>query len=188
MRHEMQGATGLGARDKRWDRVRGAAAAQGVGWLTVQWPALVQKSGAGAESGRPCTPNEAIQKEQAGELRNPHPGVLRRGRNRPAAEPCRRSSSAVIMTGRLPAVHRPLSGLCGRWRGAVRHDRRQPAGVRELPGPPRPGCWGRRAPRRPSPWLISVGRERGWRAHRCLGKHDRDSNAAQPGKSSIHLL
>ena len=65
----MQGATGLGARDKRRDRVRGAAAAQGVGWLTVQWPALVQKSGAGAESGRPCTPNEAIQKEQAGELR-----------------------------------------------------------------------------------------------------------------------
>ena len=96
---------------KWWDRVRGAAVARGVGWLTVQWPALVQKSGAGAESGRPCTPNEAIQKDQAGELRNPHPGVLRRGRNRPAAEPCRRSSSAVIMTGRLPAVHRPLSGL-----------------------------------------------------------------------------
>ena len=186
MRHEMQGATGLGARDKRWDRVRGAAAAQGVGWLTVQWPALVQKSGAGAESGRPCTPDEAIQKEQAGELGNTHPGVLRHGRNRPVAAPCRRSSSAV--TWRLPVAHRPLSELCGRWRGAVRHDRRQPAGVRELPGPPGPGCGGRRAPRRPSPWLISVGRERGWRAHRRLGKHDRDSNAAQPGKSSIHLL
>ena len=34
---------------KWWDRVRGAAVARGVGWLTVQWPALVQKSGAGAE-------------------------------------------------------------------------------------------------------------------------------------------
>ena len=186
MRHEMQGATGLGARDKRWDRVRGAAAAQGVGWLTVQWPALVQKSGAGAESGRPCTPNEAIQKEQAGELRNPHPGVLRRGRNRPAAEPCRRSSSAV--TGRLPAVHRPLSGLCGRWRGAVRHDRRQPAGVRELPGPPGPGSGGRRAPRRPSPLLIPAGRERGRRANRRLVQHDHDSDEGQPGKSSMQLL
>ena len=188
MEHGMQCTIGLGAMDKWWDRVRGVAAAQGVGRLTVQWPALVQKSGAGAESGRQCTPNEAIQKEQAGELRNPHPGVLRRGRNRPAAEPCRRSSSTV--TGRLPAVHRPLSGLCRRWRGAVRHDRRQPADVRELPGPPGPGCGGRRALRRPSPWLISVGRERGWRARRCscLGKHDRDSNAAQPGKSSIHLL
>ena len=173
---------------KWWDRVRGAAAAQGVGWLTVQWPALVQKSGAGAESGRPCTPNEAIQKDQAGELRNPHPGVLRRGRNRPAAEPCRRSSSAVIMTGRLPAVHRPLSGLCGRWRGAVRNDRRQPAGVRELPGPPGPGCGGRRAPRRPSPLLIPAGRERGWRANRRLVQHDRDSDEGQPGKSSMQLL
>ena len=38
----MKCATGLGARDKWWDRVRGAAAAQGVGWLTVQWPALVR--------------------------------------------------------------------------------------------------------------------------------------------------
>ena len=183
MGHGMQCATGLGARDKWWDRVRGAAAAQGVGWLTVQWPALVQKSGAGAESGRPCTPNEAIQKDQAGELRNPHPGVLRRGRSRPAAEPCRRSSSAV--TGRLPAVHRPLSGLCGRWRGAVRHDRRQPAGVR---GWGRPGCGGRRAPRRPSPLLIPAGRERGWRANRRLVQHDRDSDEGQPGKSSMQLL
>ena len=154
MRHEMQGATGLGARDKRWDRVRGAAAAQGVGWLTVQWPALVQKSGAGAESGRPCTPNEAIQKDQAGELRNPHPGVLRRGRNRPAAEPCRRSSSAV--TGRLPAVHRPLSGLCGRWRVAVRHDRRRPAGIRESPALAGPRGRGRR-----TPGLVPAGRAGG---------------------------
>ena len=136
--------------------------------------------------GRIGSPMHPERGHPEGAGRGAQAGVLRRGRNRPAAEPCRRSSSAV--TGRLPAVHRPLSGLCGRWRGAVRHDRRQPAGVRELPGPPGPGCGGRRAPRRPSPWLISVGRERGWRARRCLGKHDRDSNAAQPGKSSIHLL